>query len=134
RFASVPSLARSVLPYAIESFVEQHPDVDIHMSDGDTDFVRKSVLSGEIDFGLCGAITDDNRLVFTPIFHDQMGVVCNKRHRLAKRKQASWRDLQDERIIGNGTMSILEGRAHDAIAQHDRFYIPNTTSLLSIVQ
>ncbi len=134
RFASVPSLARAVLPYAIEPFVARHPDVDIHMSDGDTAFVRKSVLSGDVDFGFCGESEPDNRLVYKEIFHDRMGIVCSKRHPLANLKQATWKHLKNERLIGNGTMDIIRGRAREAIDQHDRFYFPNTTSLLAVVQ
>lgn len=134
RFASVPSLARAILPYAIEPFVARHPDVDIYMSDGHTEFVRNSVLSGEADFGFCGEVATDARLCFREIFHDPMGVVCSKRHPLAGLKQITWEALKGERLIGNGTMRLIDGAARQYIEHVDRFYITNTTSLLAVVQ
>lgn len=134
RFASVPSLARVVLPYAMEKFIEYYPEVDIHVSDGDTAFVRNAVVNGEADFGFCGEVSVDKRLTFTEMLHDRMGVVCSKRHTFAVRDSISWPDLKDERLIGNGTMSSIKGQVREAIEQYERIYIPNTTSLLAVVQ
>lgn len=134
RFASVPSLARTVLPYAMEAFIESYPQVDIHVSDGDTAFVRKAVLTGEADFGFCGEVLTDKRLVFKEMVHDRMGVVCSKRHAFSTKTRISWLDLKDERLIGNGTMGSIKGHAREAIEQHERIYMPNTTSLLAVVQ
>lgn len=134
RFVSVPSLARSVLPQAIALFVGRHPHVDVHISDGHTEYVRDAVLSGEADFGFCGHVAPDSRLSFEEIHSDRMGVVCSRRSALADLRETSWESLGRERLIGNGTMRLIDESARQHIQHASRFFITNTTSLLAVVQ
>lgn len=132
--ASVPSLAREILPGAIAAFFLQHPKVELHLRDGHTEFVRDLVLSGEVDFGFCGRVSADARLSFTEVYNDRMGVICSADHHLADRRTIAWSELADEVVIGNGTMRLIDAPARDCMAHAERLFVANTTSLLAVVE
>jgi len=134
RLMAVPSFARSVLPVAIKRFVADFPEVEIHISDGHTEFIRNAVLTGQTDFGFCGHIVPDQRLRFQELHRDTMGVICNKHSPLARHASLNWKSLEGERLIGNGTMNLITGPTRRHIEHASHFFVPTTTSLLAMVE
>jgi LysR family carnitine catabolism transcriptional activator len=50
--AATPIVATSLLPGVVSEFVRSHPQVRVHLTDGDVGVVRRAVLEDESDVGL----------------------------------------------------------------------------------
>jgi len=135
RVAMVPSIAREVLPAAIERFSGSHPQIEIWVDDGDTDYIKERVLSRSVDFGCSrGGAAGDPRLAFEVVARDRLGVVCSAGHPLAGLPSTSWKDLAPFPIISHGFMGLLDPELVTPLLQQSRLRISNIATLLALVE
>ncbi len=74
-----------VLPALIGRFRLLHPEVKVTVEVGDTAEVTARVLSGELEAGVVGAASDDDRLACTPLMDDVVSLAAWPGHPLAGR-------------------------------------------------
>jgi DNA-binding transcriptional LysR family regulator len=92
--------AALLLPRLIRRFCVEHPGIKVNLHDVSQDEVVAMVRAGEVDFGLgreAGGVPD---LVSRVVATDHFVVVVPPDHRLARKPDVTWRDLQDEPMIG----------------------------------
>jgi DNA-binding transcriptional LysR family regulator len=110
--ACVPTAVFYFLPRAIERFNARFPQIRFRILDLSANEGLDSVARGECEFGinLTGSTEEDLR--FTPLLDDPFVLACRNDHRLARKRQVSWKDLEGERLIGvsrsSGNRMILE--------------------------
>ncbi|MGF6967080.1 DNA-binding transcriptional LysR family regulator [Paraburkholderia sp. WC7.3g] len=97
--AASPTVACRLMPRVVASCVQQFPYVTLGLRDDvQSDVVRK-VKSGEVDFGvIIGPFSDDDLLSET-LMTDSFCIVSRDDHRLAARKQVTWKDLDGEQLV-----------------------------------
>ena len=102
----VSSLAGRVMPLAMRQCARAHPQVDVTVHDDVAVQVLAAVRTRAADFGLTMGPTDvGDDILFEPLHDDPFHVVVQRRHRLAARRQVSWRDLDGEMLITLSTSS-----------------------------
>lgn len=137
--AAVPSVASRLMPDILGKFIAAYPDLKVSLQDGNADYVRHQVASGEADLGVGSVWSKDDgqvedELDFTPLLRDQVGVVCRIDHPLAKRESLDWQELQDQTLIGNGTSRLLKDTPASALLAQSDFFISNMISLTAMLE
>jgi LysR family transcriptional regulator for metE and metH len=87
------------LPSRLQLFHRGFPDVDLQVVAAATDDPVPSLLRGEIDLAVVHRPIREPRLVLRPLFRDEMVVVMNPGHRLARRPFVAAADLAPEHLI-----------------------------------
>ncbi|MDL2192735.1 LysR family transcriptional regulator [Cobetia sp. LC6] len=127
--AVVPSVASRLMPKLLSEFVSRYPGIKVGLHDGNADFVREQVISGQVDIGITSLWGVEEELLFHPLFHDEVGVVCRDDHPFAERQTLTWQALETESLIGNGTSRLLQGTAAESLLEMHALYISNMISL-----
>ncbi|HTH62852.1 MAG TPA: LysR substrate-binding domain-containing protein [Paraburkholderia sp.] len=101
--AASPTVACRLMPQVVAECARQFPFVTLGLRDDvQSDVVRK-VRSGEVDFGviigpLFGSLADDD-LETEALMSDSFCAVVRTDHALASREEATWKDLDGERLV-----------------------------------
>lgn len=133
--ATVPSVASRLLPGPLARFVAEHPNVQVSIQDGTAESVQQLLTKGQVDFGISSLWMEDEQIEFTPIAHDQVGVVCRADHPLVQVGEAlHWSQLQGLPMIGNGTSRLLEGTDAACLLEHSRLFVSNMISLIAMLE
>lgn len=128
--AVVPSVASRLMPKLLSEFVGRFPGIKVGLHDGNADFVREQVISGQVDIGISSLWgLEEEDLEFHPLFHDEVGVVCRDDHPFAQHASLEWHELEDASLIGNGTSRLLQGTAAESLLDMHDLYISNMISL-----
>jgi len=131
--AVMPSLAEEWLPRLLERYARAHPAIRIRAVDESSPTVHRLVLSGEVQLGVAGRPQNAEALDFSPVARDAFGLVCRRRHPLARRRAIPWSALAGERLIGNATFAALKGRDLGASVDDPAMDLSNRASLLASV-
>lgn len=136
RLASVPSIASRMLPEILSQFVENAPNLHISFFDDNAGAVLKMVENKQVDFGIASMWEADEHSdkTFTPIWEDQIGVVCRSDHPLAEKSELHWKELRDQRLISNGTSRLLQETDAAPLLTSSQFYISNMISLIAMLE
>ncbi len=97
--ATIATLAAAVLPSAIASLRERHPDVRVKLSVLATSEVVRLTAGHLVDFGLIHTEASDSGLEVEDVMRSQMICIMRSDHPLAKRTVVSPRDLQGQTLI-----------------------------------
>lgn len=107
-----------LVPFVLGRFIDAYPEVGVSVMLSDTARVVEAVESGEVNFGVSGAIVKNPRVTFEKLGTDDLIVICAADSPLAKKKALSFADLRDERWvqreIGSGTRQVTEA----AVLEH----------------
>lgn len=136
RLASVPSIASRMLPEILSNFVENAPNLHISFYDDNAGAVLNMVENQQVDFGIASLLhaEEHSDKTFTPIWEDNVGVVCRLDHPLAAFDELHWEQLREHRLISNGTSRLLEGSEAEPLLGHSQFYISNMISLVAMLE
>ncbi|MFN2361781.1 MAG: LysR family transcriptional regulator [Marinobacter sp.] len=132
--ATVPSVASRLMPDFLAGFIREYPGININLHDENAAFVCRMVAGGEVDLGISSTWAEDERLSYTHLFEDNIGVVLHRDHRLASRTSLKWQELKEERFITNGTSRLLKNTAAASLVDNNDFYISNMISLLAMLE
>lgn len=132
--ATVPSIASRLMPEFLADFIREYPDININLHDENAEFVCRMVASGEVDLGISSVWAPDERLSYTHLFEDNVGVVLHRDHRLANRSSLQWQELTDERFIANGTSRLLKHTDAASLVNNNDFFISNMISLIAMLE
>ena len=136
RLASVPSLASRFLPQLLEDFLDDSPGLHISCYDDNARSVLRMVESQQVDFALANLASGSHseQLVFTPVWQDQIGVVCRTDHPLASCESLDWQQLLPHKLIANGTSRLLENSDAHQLLAHSDLYVSNMISLMAMLR
>lgn len=132
--AVVPSVANRIMPGILADFIACHPDLKVSLHDGPADYVHHLVRANEVDLALSSLSHSDDDLDFTPLMHDDIGVVCRDDHAFAGRESLHWKELQGQSLIRNGTSRLLEDTEAEPLLAQSAFFISNMISLTAMLE
>jgi DNA-binding transcriptional LysR family regulator len=109
-----------LLPHLIGLFIQIYPDVRIALTIGDTSQILEKIITGEIELGIVGAQSRENRLNQVALMMDESYLVVPADHRWSARKSVDLQKLKKEPFIirqqGSGTLRAfdqsLQGKGH----------------------
>lgn len=136
RIASVPSIACRMLPELLSKFVIDVPELHISFYDDNSEAVLRKVEKQQVDIGIASLPHEHEHvdITFTPIWEDQLGVVCRDDHPLADATELHWKELRKQRLIRNGTSRLLEGTEAEPLLNNFQFLISNMLSLTAMLE
>lgn len=98
--ATTHTQARYALPPVIRSFMQQFPDVALHMNQGTPLQIAEMAASGEADFAIATeAMELFNDLIMMPCYRWNRSVLVPKDHPLATKKKISLEDIAEYPIV-----------------------------------
>jgi LysR family hydrogen peroxide-inducible transcriptional activator len=89
----IPTVAPSIMPRALKSFVKKYPSVEITINEMNTDQIIHKLKDGEIDFGILSTPLYEKSLKESPIYQEPYVVYAAKGHKLLKQKQIDPKDI-----------------------------------------
>lgn len=136
RLASVPSIACQVLPELLSTFIRNVPNLQISFYDDNSEAVLKKVENQQVDIGIASLPYENEHtdISFTPIWKDQLGVVCHKNNPLAQKTELHWKELRKLRLIRNGTSRLLEDTEAKSLLNGSQLLISTMISLIAMLE
>ena len=100
-----------ILPGVIERFRLQFPDISIALTISDSAEIEELVLKGDIELGIVGTKKAHKNLMHHKLWEDELVLAVSVKHRWAKKKEISLKNLAAEPFIlreaGSGTLKIM---------------------------
>lgn len=111
-----PTVGSSFLPLAVSSFRKEYPAIQLNVHSAREDDLIEMLESGTVGVSLLWdyewSRLHASRFALTPLFQDPTVLVVGSDHRLARRRQVSMEDLQEEdwiiRSQGHPVIEVLE--------------------------
>jgi DNA-binding transcriptional LysR family regulator len=101
RVASFPSAGATLMPFAVATFRERHPDVELSLAEGEPEEIAPRLRAGEFDLALLFEFPGVREkpgagLRSVTLLQDPMHVALPAAHALAAKPALSLSDLRDE--------------------------------------
>jgi len=93
-------LAATLVPPVIARFVSRYPDVIVQIKDMPEEEIRSALRRNEVDLGIGTLAGEDAEIDATLLGRDRLTLVCPADHRLARKREVRWSDLDGETLIG----------------------------------
>lgn len=111
RFGTTKTIGDFAITKPLHSFLQNHKDVDFHMTIGNTEELISRLKTGEIHFALVEGYFDAAEFDSKVYSTEEFIPVCSASHRF-QRKPKEIKDLLTENVLirepGSGTRDILE--------------------------
>ena len=104
------------LPGALSSFAAQHPDVHVHLEEHVSSDIATAVADNSADFGIVSELPVIDGLSTVPFRNDELVLVMQPNHPLARRKAVAFADVADQPFVGLHAGSSLHRLLSRAVA------------------
>jgi DNA-binding transcriptional LysR family regulator len=96
----------------VSKFQEAFPDIQIHIHEGNSEEMVKSVLQDRNDLAVVGRVKYSEKIEFIHLFQGKLYIIVPVGHRLCERKNVSIEDLDRETLVlkekGSGTRMLVQ--------------------------
>ena len=99
KLAAHESAAVYLLPTALRAYHQQYPDIRVGIQRSPLNEIPRRVMDREVDLGFVKDEPAFHELQFVEVHTDEMMLVASPKHPLAKRTDASMKDLAGEAFI-----------------------------------
>jgi DNA-binding transcriptional LysR family regulator len=100
RLATIYSVGLHELPSYLKKFMQEYPDVNIHVEYRRSNHVYEDLQNNAVDLGLVAYPEPRSGLEVVPFQHDRLVVVAQAGHPLAARADLDPRELADQDLVG----------------------------------
>jgi len=100
RIATIYSIGLHELPPYVKKFLKAYPTVNVHVEYRRANQVYEDVISNVVDLGLVAYPIRDSKLEIIPFRKDEMVLICNPQHPLAKQKSIKIKEINGQKFIG----------------------------------
>ena len=98
----IPTVAPTVVPRTLKSFVSKYPQLDITITEMTTEQIVLRLKEGNLDFGILSTPLYEKSLKETVLYHEPYVVYAHKDHKLLTKKVISPEDLNVDEIWSLG--------------------------------
>lgn len=109
--------AALVMPKLIRSFNDDNPGVRVVLHDVAQDEVLEMVRAGEVDFGMGTASGTRHDLRSRVLWNEVFVAMLPATHPLVRKREITWKDIQDEPLIGPRADNPLREHLDFALAR-----------------
>jgi LysR family transcriptional regulator, transcriptional activator of the cysJI operon len=99
RVATVYSIGLHDLPPYVKRFMQNYPDVKIHLEYRRANQVYEAVLGNAVDLGLVAYPVHDARWEVVPLQKERLVLTCHPGHPFAKLKSVKLKALNGQRVV-----------------------------------
>jgi DNA-binding transcriptional LysR family regulator len=96
----------------VSRFQESFPDIQIHIHEGNSEEMVKSVLRDQNDLAVVGRVKYSEKIDFIHLFEGKLYLIVPVGHRLCERERVSIEDLDKETLVlkekGSGTRMLVQ--------------------------
>ncbi len=96
---AIPTIAPYLLPAVLKKFSIRFPKAEVVLRENFTEFTIKGCLEGDLDLGILALPVEQDHLVVTPLFTEELLLAINAKHPFAKKKRITMKDVSDEPFI-----------------------------------
>lgn len=101
-----------IIPRMIGGFKAMYPEVTVSLEIGDTDKIIDETISGELEFGIVGAKTENRKIFQEKLLDDEMCLIVPTDHMWSSKKSIPLEMLVKESFIlrerGSGTLKSIQ--------------------------
>ncbi len=123
----IPTLLGDFLPTAMQNYMKTNKLAKFNIYHGMSIEVAQGVASGKYDLGFCSKVENMPDLIFVPIMAQELVLIVNKSHPLAKRRSIKMRELKDYKLttyrdtipIGKVVRELLKEHEVEATYSYD---------------
>lgn len=98
-FANISAIVE-FLPSALASFTVEHPDIHVHLEEHVSSAIAAAVADNSADFGIVSELPVIDGLTSVPFRNDELVLVLQPDHALAKRKSIAFAEIADQPFVG----------------------------------
>lgn len=98
RLAVLPTIAPYLLPRFFQQFIEKYPEIDIRVTEMQTQYISQGLRAGEIDAAIMATRLEDTSLQETPLFYEQFFGYISRKEPLFKHEVIRTSDITGERL------------------------------------
>ncbi len=99
RVGTIYSVGFYLLDHFVRDFLQEHPEVNLHVSYTGWNHIYAAIISGEMDLGVVACPEKNRSLDIVPLASEELVMVCAPDHPLTKRKDIMPKDLAGEQFI-----------------------------------
>ena len=102
----------------VEAFRRRHPGIHVELRRSLSSRIPEAVLEGALELGAISYDPGDPRLRIFRLYDDRLTFVVSPRHRLARRREVSIRELGEEVFIAHNVVSPYRARVIESFRKH----------------
>lgn len=118
RIGANESTSLYLLPQLILQYREKHPSVRVEIYRNVSEVLPREVLDRNVDFALLAFEPEDKELETFPILDDQLVLILNLDHPLAKHESVTIKELANESFLAHNVKSGSRYKVVETFAQH----------------
>jgi DNA-binding transcriptional LysR family regulator len=118
RIGSNESTSLYLLPHLILEYRERHPNVKVEIYRQVSERLPREVLDRNVDFALLAFEPVDSDLESFPILQDELVLIMNPDHPLAKRESVKIKELGKESFLAHNVKTGSRYKVVEAFTQH----------------
>ncbi|MBC7783626.1 MAG: LysR family transcriptional regulator [Burkholderiales bacterium] len=99
RIGASATACQYLVPDTLREFRECFPKTSLSITPGDTHAVLDSIVHGTIDLGILIVVDARTKIQQYPLFEDELGLVVNPLHPIARLPKVRPQDLTDQRLV-----------------------------------
>jgi len=107
RLGTSKAYARYFMPFLISSFLEAFPHIKVHLDEGSSMDILRSLLELKNEVAVIAKVEEDPTVALLPFKRDRLILILAPAHSLAKKRSVSMEELVQEPMImkemGSGT-------------------------------
>ena len=112
RIGSTLTVANTLTPMLLDDIKQKNSRIKFQVYVDNTQSIENLILNNELDIALVEGDIHNDMIVHEPIIYDQLVLVCNRDHHLAKYDTIDIHQLEHESFIlrekGSGTRALFE--------------------------
>ena len=118
RVGANESTSLYLLPQVILAFREKHPDVKVEIYRHVSERLPREVLERNVDFAVLSFEPNDRDLESFCVLRDELSLILNPEHPLAKREEVTVEDLGRESFLAHNVRTASRNRVVEVFAEH----------------
>ena len=135
----IPTVAPSIVPRALKSFVKKYPAVEIIITEMTTDQIVHKLKDGEIDFGILSTPLHEKSLKESPLYLEPYVVYASANHAILKHKLVNPTDIDVSEMWSLGDEHCMRFQVINLCGKQKFFgaqniFNYNSGSLLSLMR
>lgn len=142
RVGIIPTLAPYLLPLFLQNFLNKFPDIKIKVKELTTEYIIDNLKSGKIDTGLLVTPLQDNSLIETPLFYEEMVAYVSKTNAAFKKNYVLADDinldelwlLEEGHCFRSQVMNLCELQKQNKIHHHFEYESGSIETLRKMVE
>ena len=118
RIGANESTSLYLLPQVILAFREKHPEVKVEIFRQLSERLPREVLDRNVDFGVLAFEPMDRDLESFCVLRDELVLILNPEHQLAKRESLKVEELGNESFVAHNVRTGSRNKVTEIFAQH----------------